>query len=744
MAKFNIKTTQSTDYSSNYYCIHSVQKLNSEFDTNVFTSNIPISQLLINRDILLVDDLKGDARWGMNKIIQRNISTSRVQEIKNEYLDAKNRLIKFFPAITVVLLPKTKGEPSQQYKISDLGFDNICGIEVEKTYDGTEYIYDFPVSLKWDKNEISALVIDGQHRVSAIREFYKEKNETHYHNISIPVSFVVFNKNEKIDLIQATRALFIDVNNTPRLVSEEKLIFIDDRNIHRRITAKSLGANDPGNNSEDVYQLMLREEDYLINNDEFISRYFIEESGKDDEENRGYLTNHKSLFPWEISNIMTIHKNILGNILLRYKSFDKTRDIRSICNELNGVILQEIDSSESLEEITTIKLRQLYERLTNSELTDFEIDIFKNLIRVRTKNLEEIRQAEGEFFIGTIATEEELKDRNNFISLLQNIYNQDCAKDSSFELSSDKISELLSGKISIYSRILTEVFNKIWFTKHIKESILSYAGDDRKLIFNFILTVHESLKVEHNARRRSDKVEKQISFFIDQNENEERASERRAILTKWSSELEENQTGNLLRTVVGQEMLFLFIIDQNEKLTAIDVESVLILINSLGQKGFFDKNYHLTLEFFDKAEFRIDDFNQWSEIIMKGESMKPGITNAMKGANLLSIIQKKITNRHTAGSNLNIVNRLQKAYGQEIELKITNYDPQKLFMMYEVAKNGSDLDRYLTQAEVDTLQENFLSADNVTLKAKNVIIKLFGGIALEQVVNHFRSKIDAV
>src|SRR6476620_5082710 len=100
MAKLNIKTTSSIDFSSSYYCIHSIQKLNSEFDTNVFTSNIPIAQLLKNRDILLVDDLRGDVRWGMNKIIQRNISSKRVEEIKSEYLETQNRSIKFFPSIT--------------------------------------------------------------------------------------------------------------------------------------------------------------------------------------------------------------------------------------------------------------------------------------------------------------------------------------------------------------------------------------------------------------------------------------------------------------------------------------------------------------------------------------------------------------------------------------------------------------------------------------------------------------------
>lgn len=739
MAKINIKTSKPDNHSREYHCIHSIQKLNSEFDTNVLTTNIPVSQLLKNRDILLVDDLKGDARWGMNKIIQRNISSKRVEEIKSEYLEASNRAIKFFPAITVVLLPKSNGEPIQYFTHSDSDFDNIEGINVNKSYESEEYLPDFPVMLKWDKDNISALVIDGQHRVSAIRNFYEGKNESSYNGISIPVTFVIFKNESKIDLIQATRALFIDVNNTPRLVSEEKLIFIDDRNIHRRITAKSFGANDPGDDNEDFYQRMLHEEDYLLSKNSFINRYLIEESGKDDEESRGFLSNHKTLFPWEISNIMTVHRNIIGNILLKHKDVDKTRDIRSICNQLNSVILAEIDSAESLEEISNTKLSNLIERLSNGGLIDSEIEIFNNLIRIKTKNLEEIQQAQGEFFIGSIATDEEEKDRADFVNLLQNIYNQDCSKDSAFELSATKITEILLEKCTIYTELITTTLNELWFTKQIKDSILEYKDENRKLIFNFILNAHESLKVENNIRRRSDKVQKQINLFLE--DITEDVAQRKRTLQEWVSKLEGIQSGNLLRTVVGQEMLFLYLTDQNSKFNLIKISEEIEFINSLGAISFFDSTYKLEMNFLAKEEFKVTEFNQWSEIIMNGDNMKPGITNATKGSNLISAIKNGITNRTTAGNNLRLLDRLQKAYGQDIISRITNGENNKLFLVYSFAKGSTNLTNYLTQNDIETIKEDFPTAESVTLKAKNVLIKLFGGIALEQVVNHFKSKL---
>ena len=741
MAVKKIKSTSKTDFSNEYYCIHSIQKLNSEFDTNVLASNIPVDQLLKNRDVLLVDDLRGDSRWGMNKVIQRNISFKRVEEIKKEYLEAKNRLIKFFPAITVVLLPKTNGEPKQFFEYSENDFDSIKGIQIEKIYEDEDdnYIFDFPVQLKWDKNEISALVIDGQHRVSALRSFYEGKNEQSYENVSIPVSFVIFKNDKDIDLIQATRALFIDVNNTPRLVSEEKLIFIDDRNIHRRISAKSLGANDPGDNKIDVYQKMLLEEDFLLNEDSFINRYLIEESGKDDEDNRGFLSNHKTLFPWEISNIMTIHRNILGGILLRYKDIDKSRDIRSICNILNSSILDEIEKTESVEELSSDKVDRLIVRLKTSGLSDNEIDVFKILIILKQRNLEEIQQAQGEFLIGTAAEPDEEQDNKYFISLLQNIYNQDCSKDSAFELSSNKVSELLKENCSNYIKLLVCVFNELWFVKQIKESILKYEGKDRQLIFNFILATHESLRIEDNIRHRADKIEKQINVFFKENDNTPR--DRIAIVKVWANKLYEVQNTNLLRTIVGQEMLFIYIIEQDIKLHLKDLQLNISFINSLGEINFFNNSYKLELNFVDEVEFKITDFNPWSEIIMKGDSMKPGITNANKGADFIYFVQNKMTNRINALSQLRKLDRLQKSYGIEIVEKITSGDTLKLFKMYSKVKKIKNLQDYLTASEIQLVSEKFKNGDILPTRVQSVISKLYGALGLEQIVNHFNDKL---
>jgi DGQHR domain-containing protein len=432
MIELNIDTNK-TDESSNYYCIHSVQKLNSKFNTHVLSTNVPIKQILKNRDIYLVDDLRGDAKWSMNKIIQRNISSKRVSEITNEYLKNDTRLIKFFPAITVVLLPKSDGEPLRNYERDGSGFNKIKGIKVDLKHNEDHFIEDLPVEISWDKNKISALVIDGQHRVSAIRKFYDSKSEESYIGKSIPVSFIIFHNTIEIDLIQATRALFIDVNNTPRLVSEEKLIFIDDRNLHRRITLKAIGGNDPEEETDDVYQKIYDSGDLFLDEEDFINTFFIEEAGNDDESRGGLFATHNSLMPWEFSKLMTIHKNILADILLKYINIDKSRDIRSFCKIISNDFLSEIEGYNAPELLTEEKTSILYKRMTSESISKNEIEVFRSLISLREKYVDNLINIRSQFMIGTSATQEEKNDRDDFIKIITNIYNKDCSKDSYLE-----------------------------------------------------------------------------------------------------------------------------------------------------------------------------------------------------------------------------------------------------------------------------------------------------------------------
>jgi hypothetical protein len=122
---------------------------------------------------------------------------------------------------------------------------------------------------------------------------------------------------------------------------------------------------------------------------------------------------------------------------------------------------------------------------------------------------------------------------------------------------------------------------------------------------------------------------------------------------------------------------------------------------------------------------------------MKGSTMKPGIINATKGAEFIILITNNIVNRTNAGSNLRKLDKIQKAYGTEIIRSIANNDVAKLYKMYKSANKYKGLSDYLTLSEIETIKEKFANGDALTPKVINVISKLYGGIGLHQVINHF-------
>ena len=719
------------DISSEYYCIHSLQKLNSKSDTNVLSSNAPIKQILKNRDVYLVEDLKGDARWSMNKIIQRNISKKRVTEITDEYLKNDTRLIKFFPAITVVLLPKSEGQPARYFETAVNGFNKIDGINIEFSHKEERFIEDLPVKLTWDKDKISALVIDGQHRVSAIREYYDSKSEDTYKGKSIPVSFIVFDNSPDIDLIQATRALFIDVNNTPRLVSEEKLIFIDDRNLHRRITLKCIGGNNPEEEGEDVYQKIMDSDDFFLNNDDYINRFLIEEGGNDDEVKIGLLSNHSSLMPWEVSKLMTIHKNILANILLKYNTIDRARDIRSACKVINENFLTEIESYNSHNQLTEAKKATLFKRMREKSISENEIEVFKSLINIREKFLDDKLEVINQFMVGSSASEEEKQDRQEFINILENIYKQDCSKDSAFEFSSDVVSKLLNESIKIHNNLLVYVFNKLWFIEELKSSLLAIKESS---VFHFITYSNQELKANSKIRSRSDKVDFLLKKF--KRNNEKIADEDFDQISEWANNIESNSENNLLRSIVGQETLFIFLVDYCLLLNDFSkIKEIIGKINRLGNNKFFESNFKVAMNFKSLfSDIEADSFEVWSNVLINGRAKKPGLINAQKGAGLMHLIFQNISNRQK--STPNELNKLQRSYGSIFYQNNIETSDISNFEFVSKSRDSIDSKNYLTENEFHLISSCTDPGEDVSDKILNIDKKSIGGFILENIINH--------
>lgn len=199
-------------------------------------------------DIKLMSEIPGSEKWGFEALFQRMIREEWVSQIVKNYLGNRDKL-KFFPPITVALLPCVNDSPARKYETQD-GFEfskNDAGGHIAAlpglrilfpTADKPEFpVFGSPALLDWDKTKYVAVAIDGQHRISALRQYVPREGQR-ADSSDVPASILVFDP--KVpggrDLIQATREIFIDINKNAKTVDDSRLILLDDRNFYNCLT----------------------------------------------------------------------------------------------------------------------------------------------------------------------------------------------------------------------------------------------------------------------------------------------------------------------------------------------------------------------------------------------------------------------------------------------------------------------------------------------------------------------------
>ena len=223
--------------SQEYFCTYAIGSLGGKYKIHSFQTFVLADQLMKGRDIQIVSDLSDSVRWGFSEQIQRVINRDRVKAIANRYLLNDSKDLKFFPAITVALLPFTNGHPKDFYSyLGNPGLEGIDGIKIDKL---RKELIEPICKLSWNLKQICAVAVDGQHRVAAVRQA-AETRLYGFAEVRIPVVFLIMDPASKEGIVGKVRELFIDVNTTPRPVAEERLVFLDDRNIARRTTRASL------------------------------------------------------------------------------------------------------------------------------------------------------------------------------------------------------------------------------------------------------------------------------------------------------------------------------------------------------------------------------------------------------------------------------------------------------------------------------------------------------------------------
>lgn len=228
-----------------------------------------------------------DTKWSLKELFQREIDERRVEDdiVKGYLLDPKK--LKFFNAITIVLMPK--GEDG---KIQDT-FDTATNIAPPPIpWDGTDpddeqwkpfqsdaanfggvQFISTGVSarLRWDEDKVLAVAVDGQHRLWALRTFREDQKfrggtlRTIEKQTKIPILFLLLHSNVGFQNAQSeadysirgiARELFTDLNKNAKTVDKARELILDDKSISAQCV-RTLLTESTGQDAKDRLPLSL-------------------------------------------------------------------------------------------------------------------------------------------------------------------------------------------------------------------------------------------------------------------------------------------------------------------------------------------------------------------------------------------------------------------------------------------------------------------------------------------------------
>ncbi|WP_198517608.1 DNA sulfur modification protein DndB, partial [Halomonas sp. 141] len=611
--------------------------------------------------------------------------------------------------------------PDRYVSSEDNGL-NIDGVSISHpgAEDKKKLFNNVPVELRWDKDKISAVVVDGQHRVEALRRFYH--GEGSEGESSISVSFVIFENADDLPVVDATRQLFIDVNNTPKRVSEQKLIFIDDRNLLRRVSSRALGALPPGGNSEeDPYQKLHKKGCFSFASLDYINKYLVGEDGSDDEDINTIFRSHESLFPWEVTHILTLHDNLIQSILLSDSGVvDGNASLVKVCRIINDNILENLldDALSGWPE----DLEELPDFLRNNGLEEGEQEAFIRLTELRLSYLEALNE---------INESGELKrERDEKVRGLKLQYATKYESIRAFDFSVKSTTSLVGSSLSAVCEIASRVFNSLWFVTEIHDCLENgVEGFGPEEAYKFIVMSKE--KFSSWSRNGTVKLKKAREEYVSINDFSEAKS---LALKSFIQRLEAQTNGNLLRTMVGQQMLFGYL-DAQDRLRDGDLSylnehlgEIIQPINNLGLAGYFD--IKKTIEF--NVCGVLLGLSPWEGLIVKNEAMSPGPNNAAKGSKLLNLISLEVKVRSDVSRKrvgMSDYNSVIMSYGSRVFEKLSVEMTMEKIWQALIHNNCLN---YLTENEAN----NFSSPDFPDAESASyprLVKKVLGGMYYEKV-----------
>lgn len=281
--------------------LHGEYTLSQGMAIPYFSALVPLDRVI--QELRIAEDVSPslDNTWTLTELFQREIDRDRVlKEIVNGYLRDPNKL-KFFNALTVVLLPKSEGgQPLADFEGSEDKSPSIphdAGDEIDKSwareldagngelaeFGGVQYLrIGDQARLRWDADTIHPVAVDGQHRLAAL-QLYKDNYELSgvAKRTKIPVLFLLLHEragfkrqgaSQDKSISMLSREIFTDLNKNARRVDRARELILDDWSLEARCCRTLITDATAEDSTEELPLSMVR---WQEDNNRFDGSYFL-------------------------------------------------------------------------------------------------------------------------------------------------------------------------------------------------------------------------------------------------------------------------------------------------------------------------------------------------------------------------------------------------------------------------------------------------------------------------------------
>lgn len=195
--------------------------------------------------IKLIANIAGSERWDVRDLFQRDVDTSRVNDEILPYLIDPSK-VKFFNPLTLVVLPM---DEDKENILKELECVEPVSLEVE---DQPATVYErkgfFRLiewedggfgKMEWNGERCNVVAIDGQHRLSALKEWHSMVNRPDGADLKtwkIPVVLLSLSKinpdESTANLLEIVRRTFVYINKKAQQVNRARELLLDDESVN--------------------------------------------------------------------------------------------------------------------------------------------------------------------------------------------------------------------------------------------------------------------------------------------------------------------------------------------------------------------------------------------------------------------------------------------------------------------------------------------------------------------------------